>query len=111
MKVTTKRRALSCTPQAESATIGTPIASTQNHRQNRVMPRAPASCDEAAPCGADLRRLRELAVLHDREQLGLVLKNGDVREWIAVDEQEVGEPALAKLAEILAHHDLPAPAG
>src|SRR5256886_12317750 len=69
-----------------------------------------ASCDETAPGGADLGRLRELAVPHDREKLGPILKNRDVRERVAVDEQEVGEPALADLAEILAHHDLPAPA-
>src|SRR6266850_4210640 len=108
--VMTKRRALSCSPQAESATIGTPITSAQNHRQNRVMPRTCASCDEPAPGRADLGRLRELAVLHDREQLGSILQDRDVRERVAVDEQQVGEPAIADLAEILAHHDLPAPA-
>src|SRR5437588_7899288 len=98
--VTTKRRASSGSPQAESATIGIPIRSTQNHFQNLVMPRTGASCHEPAPGGTDLGRLRELAVLHDREQLGLVLQERDVRERVAVDEQQVGEPALAELAEV-----------
>src|SRR5258706_11402079 len=53
-------------------------------RRQRASRRRKASGHEPAPGRADLGRLRELAVLHDRQQLGLVLQDGDVRERVTV---------------------------
>ena len=42
----------------------------------------------------------ELAVLHHREDARLVLQHRDVGERVAVDQQQVGEVALADVAEL-----------
>src|SRR5207249_3951412 len=61
---------------------------------------------------AYLGLLVEDAVLHDREQLGGIAEDRQVREWIAVHQQEVGEVAVLELAQLAAHHhDLAAVAG
>src|SRR5688572_12326282 len=51
----------------------------------------------------------ELAVLHHREDLRLVLQDADVGKRVAVDEQQVGEETFAHLAQLVAaHHHLAA---
>src|SRR5215831_494405 len=52
----------------------------------------------------DLRTLVKLAVLHDRKQLAGILQNGDIRQWIAVDQQDVCQIAGFNLTELVAHH-------
>src|SRR5467141_3852700 len=56
--------------------------------------------NRAAPArlrGANLRLLVEHAVLHDREQLGRIAQDRQVRERVAVHQQEVGEVAVLEL--------------
>src|SRR3546814_5055864 len=54
----------------------------------------------------------ELTVLHDGDQAALVLQHAHVARRIAVDQQQVGEVALADQAELVAQaHDLPAVGG
>ena len=66
-----------------------------------------------ATAGAlQLRLARELAVLHHRQETLAVLQHGDVRQRIAVHQQQVGEEAFLDLPELVAaHHDLAAEAG
>src|SRR5687767_2073361 len=112
--VNAKSRVLSHSPQITNAASGRPITSAQKIFQLLLFTRTLAfflSSDVAAALRADLRHLAELAVLHDREQAVLVLQDREVGERVAVDQQEVGEPAFADLAQVLPHHHLAAPAG
>src|SRR5262245_37102763 len=56
-----------------------------------------------AGSAAHRRRAVELAVLHHREDAALVLQHRDVGQRVAVDQQDVGEVALADVAQHLAH--------
>src|SRR5215510_4000351 len=89
---------------------------TMPRRRRRGGPAGALIGRDGALLGGDLCRLHPLArllvegaVLHDREQAVLVAQDGDIRERIAVDQQEVREIAGLDLAEFLAHaHDLAA---
>jgi hypothetical protein len=51
--------------------------------------------------GADLGLLVEHAGLHDREQLGGIAQDRQVRERVAVHQQEVGEVAVFAMMRTL----------
>src|SRR5438445_931049 len=69
------------------------------------------SCRSSSPRAlrCDRRLLREHAVLHHHQDPLRIAEDRQVRERIAVDEQQVGEETVLYLAELVAlHHVLAA---
>ena len=85
-------------PDRKRRRAARPSTSAQNHFQTLLTRRLRPARSGASGFQAPWRT----AVLHDREQLRLVLQDRDVGQRVAVHQQQVGEPAVPDLAQLLA---------